>query len=150
MPWMLVMLYLVLSRCWYRTFIQTYSATSPLNPHWEMDKSFSPSYSSSQITYVESEGFSRFRRKRTVSASLTQSPPYWKLYGDGSVSSHFSKSRDPSYVRSDMFLKRLRKEWRTKPFRLQSETTGKWPKEAGGVTTSPTLLGTILAWSQQN
>jgi len=27
---MLVMLYLVLSRYWYRTFIQTYSATSPL------------------------------------------------------------------------------------------------------------------------
>jgi len=30
MPWILVMLYLVLSRYWYRTFIQTYSATSPL------------------------------------------------------------------------------------------------------------------------
>jgi len=30
MPWMLAMLYLVLSRYWYRTFIQTYSATSPL------------------------------------------------------------------------------------------------------------------------
>jgi len=30
MPWMLVMLYLVLSRYWYRTYIQTYSATSPL------------------------------------------------------------------------------------------------------------------------
>jgi len=30
MPWMLVMLYLVLPRDRYRTFIQTYSATSPL------------------------------------------------------------------------------------------------------------------------
>jgi len=34
-----------------------------LNPHWEMDKTFSPSYSPSQINYVEAEavGFSRFR-----------------------------------------------------------------------------------------
>jgi len=67
------MLYLVLSRYWYLTFIQTYSATSPLNPHWEMDKTFSPSYSSSQITYVEAVGFSRFRfrfhRKRTASTA---------------------------------------------------------------------------------
>jgi len=35
---MLVVLYLVLSRYGYRTFIQTYSATSPFAPHWEMDK----------------------------------------------------------------------------------------------------------------
>ena len=57
------MLYLVLSRYWHHTFFQTYSATSPLNPHWEMDKTFWPSYSPSQITYVEAEavGFSRFR-----------------------------------------------------------------------------------------
>ena len=35
-----------------------------------MDKTFSPSYSPSQITYVEAEtvGFSRFRRKRTASS----------------------------------------------------------------------------------
>ena len=78
------MLYLVLLRYWYRTFIQTYSATSPLNPHWEMDKTFSPSYSPSQITYVEAEavGFSRFlfHRKRTASTasastSLVRSSP---------------------------------------------------------------------------
>ena len=37
----------------YRTFIQTYSATSLFNPHWDMDKTFSPSYSSSQLTYVQ-------------------------------------------------------------------------------------------------
>ena len=47
-------------------------ATLPFNPHWEMDKTFSPSYSSSQITYVEAEavGFSgfRFHRKRTASS----------------------------------------------------------------------------------
>jgi len=46
-----------------------------LNPHWEMDKTFSPSYSPSEITYVEAEavGFSRFRfrfhRKRTASTA---------------------------------------------------------------------------------
>jgi len=38
----------VISHVWYRTFIQTYSATSPFNPHWEMDKTLSPSYASSQ------------------------------------------------------------------------------------------------------
>jgi len=32
------MLYLLLSHYWYRTSIQTYSATSPLNPHCEMNK----------------------------------------------------------------------------------------------------------------
>jgi len=70
------MLHLVLLRHCYRTFIQTYSATSPFNPHWEMDKTFSPSYYSIQITYVEAEAveFSRFRfhfhRKRTASTSL--------------------------------------------------------------------------------
>jgi len=38
-----------------------------------MDKTFSPSYSSSQITYVETEDFSRFRfrRNRTASASTS-------------------------------------------------------------------------------
>jgi len=67
-----VMLYLILSHYSYRTFIQTCSATSPFNPHWEMDKTFSPSYSSSQITYAEAVEFSRFRfhRKRTASTSL--------------------------------------------------------------------------------
>jgi len=67
--------FFVLSRYWYRAFIQTYSATSPFNPHREMDKTFSPSYSSSQITYVEGEAveFSRFRfhRKRTASTVST-------------------------------------------------------------------------------
>jgi len=71
---MLVMLYLALSHYCYCTFIQTYSATSPLNPRWEMNKKFLPSYYSSQITYVEAEvvEFSRFRfhRKRTASTSL--------------------------------------------------------------------------------
>ena len=54
-----------------------------LDPHWEMDKTFSPSYSPCQITYVEAEvvGFSRFRfcchKKRTASTSSFRShiPP---------------------------------------------------------------------------
>ena len=55
-------------------FIQTYTATSPFNPHQEMDKTFLPSYSSSLITSVEAEvvEFScfHFHRKRTTSTSL--------------------------------------------------------------------------------
>ena len=53
--------------------------TLPFNPHWEMGKTFSPSYSSSQITYVEAEAvcFSRFRfrfhRKRTASTASASS-----------------------------------------------------------------------------
>ena len=34
------MLHLVLSRYWYRTFIPTYSATSPFNPRWKTDNCF--------------------------------------------------------------------------------------------------------------
>ena len=62
--------FFVLLRYWYRTFIQTYSATSPFNPHREMDKTFAPSFSSSQITYVEAVEFLRFHfhRKRTASS----------------------------------------------------------------------------------
>ena len=86
---MLVTVYFFLfSRATVIPFIQTYSATSLINPHWEMDKTFSPSYSLGQITYVEAEGveFSRFRfhRKRTAStASSFQLPlphPWYKDY----------------------------------------------------------------------
>jgi len=51
------------------------SATSQFNPHWKMDKIFSPSYFSSQITYVEAEAveFSRFcfrfHRRRIASTA---------------------------------------------------------------------------------
>ena len=83
---MLVILLLVLSRYCYRTFIQTYSASSPFNPHWQMDKTLSPSYSSSQIKYVEAEAvkFSRFRfhRKRTASSFRLHIP------GDRVIKSH--------------------------------------------------------------
>ena len=69
---MLVILFLFLSRYKYRMFIKIYNATSPFNLHREMDKAFSPSYSSSQITYVEVEAVDflrfhfrfRFHRKR--------------------------------------------------------------------------------------
>ena len=44
------------------------------------------------------------------------------------MSSHFSESRDPSYVSSAMCPECLRKEWRTKSFRLQSTPTGKRPR----------------------
>jgi len=57
------------------------SANSPRNPRWEMDKTFSSSYSPSQITYVEAEtlGFSRFRfhRKRTASSFRFHVPDYY-------------------------------------------------------------------------
>jgi len=44
------------------------------------------------------------------------------------MSSHFSESRDPSYVSSAMCPECPRKEWRTKSFRPQSSPTGKRPK----------------------
>ena len=54
-----------------------YSSIHRLNLHWEMDKTFSPSYSPSQITSVEAEavGFSRFRfhRKRIASTATASS-----------------------------------------------------------------------------
>jgi len=51
-----------------------FSCSRATNPHQEMEKTFSPSYSSSQITYVEAVEFSRFRfyRKRTASTSLVK------------------------------------------------------------------------------
>ena len=69
------------------------------------------------------------------------------------MSSHFSESRDPTYVSSAMCPKCAKKEWRTKSFRLQSTPTEKRSKVCqgpGGVTTSPTLLDPVLVWSQQN
>ena len=43
------------------------------------------------------------------------------------MSSHFSESRDTSYVSSAMCSERPRKKWRTKSFKLQSAPTGKRP-----------------------
>jgi len=62
------------------------------------------------------------------------------------MSSHFSESRDPSYVHSAKCPKCPRKEWRTKSFRLQStlhprESGPKFVQWPGGVTSSPTLIG---------
>ena len=63
------MLYLILSRTDITRSFRLIVQLHRLNPHWEMDKTFSPSYSPSQITYVEAVGFSpfcfRFHRKRT-------------------------------------------------------------------------------------
>jgi len=55
-----------------------------------MDKTFLPSYSPSQITCVEAEGFSRFRRKRTASASLVRTSLYFYKMG-----ASFKKSWEP-------------------------------------------------------
>ena len=102
------MLYLVLSRYWYRTFIQTCSVTSPLDPHWEMDKTFSLSYSPSQITYAEAVGFSRFRFhipdwksaglwQRSAICSLQDRAETWNLQGSRDES-QYSNTLSPSLV----------------------------------------------------
>ena len=44
------------------------------------------------------------------------------------MSSHFPESRDTSYISSAMCPECPRKEWRTKPFGLQSTPTGKRPR----------------------
>jgi len=44
------------------------------------------------------------------------------------MSSHFSESRNPSYVSSAMYPKCPRKEWQIKSFRLQPTPTGSGPK----------------------
>ena len=69
------------------------------------------------------------------------------------MSSHFSESRDPSYVSSAMCSEYPRKDWRSKSFGLQSTPTRKrlrGRRRTGGVTTFPTLLGPVFMWSQQN
>ena len=70
-----------------------------------------------------------------------------------SISSHFPQWLDPSYVNSAMCPNCPRKEWRTMSFRLSlhpRESGPKFVQGPGGVTTSPTLLGPFLVWSQQN
>ena len=44
------------------------------------------------------------------------------------MSSHFSESRDPSYVSSAMYPEFYKKEWRTNSFGLQSTHAGKRPR----------------------
>jgi len=64
------------------------------------------------------------------------------------MSSHFSESRDPSYVGSAMYIQNVAGKNGELSFGLQSVH----PLESGpdGVTTSPTLLGPVLVWKQQN
>ena len=64
---------------------------------------------------------------------------------------HFSESRNHSYDGSAMFPGCHRKDWRGKTCWLNPRESGpgvvQW---TGGVTTSPTLLGHVLVWNQQN
>ena len=71
------------------------------------------------------------------------------------MSSHFSESRDPSYVSLAMCPECPGKDWWSKSFGLQStlhprKSGPEFVKGPGGVTTSPTLLGPLLVWSQQD
>jgi len=65
------------------------------------------------------------------------------------MSSHFSESRDPSYVSSSMCPECLRKEWRISPSGYSPHPRESGPEAVqGGVTTSPILLDPVLVWSQ--
>jgi len=67
------------------------------------------------------------------------------------MSNHFSESRDPSYVGSAMCPEFPRKDLRGKSYRLHPKESGPEVDQGpGGVITSPTLLGPVLVWSQQN
>jgi len=50
------------------------------------------------------------------------------------MSSYFSVSRDPSYVSSAMYPECPKKEWRTKPFGLQSTPSVKRPRWRDGIS----------------
>ena len=67
------------------------------------------------------------------------------------ISRHFFESRDHSYVGSAICPECPRINWRGKSCWLHPRGSGpKVDQEPGGVTTSPTLLGPVLVWSQQN
>ena len=67
------------------------------------------------------------------------------------MSSHFSESRDPSYVSSSMCPECLRKEWRISPSGYSPHPRESGPEAVqGGVTASPTLLSPVLVRSQEN
>jgi len=67
------------------------------------------------------------------------------------MSSHCLKSRDPSYVGSAMWPKCLRKNRWGKSCWLHTQESGPEVDQGpGGGTTSPTLLGPVLMWIQQN
>jgi len=62
------------------------------------------------------------------------------------TSSHFSESRDPSYVSSAMCPECHRKDWRSKSFGLQSTPVGKQPR--GRPMTRGSDYISDLAWSR--
>ena len=77
----------------------------------------------------------------TRSTSMTSVKP-------GMSTSHFSDSRDPSCVRSAMYIQNVpgkNNELNLLRYNLHSLESG-----PGCVTISPTLLGPVLVWKQQN
>ena len=77
----------------------------------------------------------------TRSTSMTSVKP-------GMSTSHFSVSTDPSCVRSAMYIQNApakNSELNLLRYNLHSLESG-----PGCVTISPTLLGTVLVWKQQN
>ena len=65
------------------------------------------------------------------------------------MSNHFSESRDHSYVVSATCPECATKNWRGKRW-LNLRESGPDVQRLGWMTTSPTLLGHVLVWRQQN
>jgi len=67
------------------------------------------------------------------------------------MSSHFSDPRDHTYVSSATCQNAPGKNCELSPSGYSLHPSGpKFVQGPGGVTTSPTLLGPVLVWSQQN
>ena len=86
-----------------------------LNPHWEMDKTFLPSYSPSQITYAEVVGFSsfRFHRKRTAATASASTfrfhisaSRYWNV-------TRFKSKTNDMVISGDFYLLGM---WKTRKY----------------------------------
>jgi len=67
------------------------------------------------------------------------------------MSNHFSELRNHNYVSSAMYPEYPRKDWWGKSCWLNPRKIGPEVVQGpGGVTSSPTLLGPVFVWSQQN
>jgi len=67
------------------------------------------------------------------------------------MSKHFSELSEHNHVSSAMYPECPAKDWRGKSCWLNPrESDTNVVQGPGGVTTSPTLLGPVLVWSQQN
>jgi len=64
--------------------------------------------------------------------------------------SHFSESRDPIYLGSAMYPERPRKDWRDKSCWQYPRESSREIQGPGGVTTTPTLVGLVVAWTEGN